>query len=92
MVTGGLPVLERNLAKQRMLTEDGPTTTRAQAIGAFRSGASTVESATLRDLRVRVAGDAAVPTTVFETNGTLKGKSLPPRSCSTDCFVKRDGR
>jgi ketosteroid isomerase-like protein len=92
MITGDLSVLERNLAKEWTLTEDGQTTTRAQALGAFKSGAYKVESATVRDLRVFVTGDAAIATMVVESKGTFMGKPVPPMSRSTDFFVKRGGQ
>jgi ketosteroid isomerase-like protein len=92
MVKGDLSVLESNLASEWTLTEDGQTTTRAQALAAFRSGAYKVESATLRDLRVVVVGDAAIATMVVETEGTLMGKPVPPMSRSTDFFVRRGGQ
>lgn len=92
MVKGDLAALESNLAKEWTLTEDGQTTTRAQALGAFKSGAYKVESASLRDLNVHVFGDAAIATMVVETKGTLMGKPVPPSSRSVDFFVKRDGR
>ncbi len=92
MVKGDLSVLESNLAKEWTLTEDGQTTTRAQALAAFKSGAYKVESATLRDLRVVVVGDAAIATMVVETIGTLMGKPVPPMSRSTDFFVRRGGQ
>jgi len=92
MVKGDMAVLDSNLAKEWTLTEDGQVTSRAQALGAFKSGAYKVESATLRDLRVFVAGDAAIATMVVETKGTFMGKPVPPMARSTDFFVKRDGR
>jgi ketosteroid isomerase-like protein len=92
MVKGDLAALERGLAKEWTLTEDGQTTTRAQALAAFKSGAYKVESATVRDLRVFVFGDAAIATMVVETKGTFMGKPVPPSSRSTDFFVKRDGQ
>ena len=92
MVKGDMSVLESNLAKEWTLTEDGQTTTREQALGAFKSGAYKVESASLRDVRVFVVGDAAIATMVVETKGTMLGKPVPPLSRSTDFFVKRDGR
>ena len=92
MVKGDLATLEQNLAKEWTLTEDGQTTTRAQALAAFKSGAYKVESASLRDLSVRVFGDAAIATMTVETTGTFMGKPVPPLSRSTDFFVKRDGR
>jgi ketosteroid isomerase-like protein len=92
MVKGDLATLEANLAKEWTLTEDGQVTSRAQALGAFKSGAYKVESATLRDLNVHVFGDAAIATMVVETKGTFMGKPVPPLARSTDFFVKRDGR
>jgi ketosteroid isomerase-like protein len=92
MVKGDASALESNLAKEWTLTEDGQTTTRAQALGAFKSGAYKVESATLRDLRVFVLGDAAIATMLVETKGTFMGKPVPPVSRSTDFFVKRGGQ
>ena len=92
MVKGDVSVLESNLAKEWTLTEDGQTTTRAQALGAFKSGAYKVESASLRDLRVFVLGDAAIATMVVETKGTFMGKPVPPLSRSTDFFMKRGGQ
>ena len=91
MVKGDMAVLEQHLAKEWTLTEDGQTTTRAQALGALKNGAYKVESATLRDLQVHVLGDAAVATMTVETKGTVMGKPVPPVSRSTDFFVKRDG-
>lgn len=92
MVTGDMAALESNLAKEWTLSEDGQVTTRAQALGAFKSGAYKVESASLRDMRVFVVGDAAVATMLVDTKGTFMGKPVPPTSRSTDFFVKRDGR
>lgn len=92
MVRGDVSVLESNLAKEWTLTEDGQTTTRAQALAAFKSGVYKVESATLRDLRVFVAGDAAIATMTVDTKGTMMGKPVPPLSRSTDFFVKRGGQ
>jgi ketosteroid isomerase-like protein len=92
MVKGDVSALESNLAKEWTLTEDGRTTTRAQALGAFKSGAYKVESASVRDLNVFVVGDAAIATMVVETKGTFMGQPVPPMSRSTDFFVKRDGQ
>jgi ketosteroid isomerase-like protein len=92
MVKGDLSVLESNLAKEWTLTEDGQTTTRAQALGAFKSGAYKLESAVVRDLNVHVVGDAAIATMVVETKGTIMGKPVPAASRSTDFFVKRGGQ
>ena len=92
MVKGDMAALESNLAKEWTLSEDGQVTTRAQALGAFKSGAYKVESAALRDMRVFVVGDAAVATMLVDTKGTFMGKPVPPTSRSTDFFVKRDGR
>jgi uncharacterized protein (TIGR02246 family) len=92
MVKGDVAALEAGLAKEWTLTEDGQTTARAQALAAFKSGAYKVESAAVRDLNVRVFGDAAIATMVVDVKGTFMGKPVPPSSRSTDFFVKRDGR
>jgi uncharacterized protein (TIGR02246 family) len=92
MVKGDVAALETGLAKEWTLTEDGQTTTRAQALAAFRSGAYKVESAAVRDVRVFVFGDAAIATMEVETKGTFMGKPVPPVSRSTDFFVRRDGQ
>jgi ketosteroid isomerase-like protein len=92
MVKGDVGALERGLAKEWTLTEDGQVTSRAQALAAFKSGAYKVESATIRELSVHVFGDAAIATMVTETKGTFMGKPVPPSSRSTDFFVKRDGQ
>jgi uncharacterized protein (TIGR02246 family) len=92
MVKGDVAGLEAGLAKEWTVTEDGQTTSRAQTIGAFKSGAYKVESATVRDLNVRVFGDAAIATMVVDVKGTFMGKPVPPSSRSIDFFVKRDGR
>ena len=92
MVKGDLAALERGLAKEWTLTEDGQVTSRAQALAAFKSGAYKVESAALRDVTVHVVGDAAIATMTVDTKGTFMGKPVPPASRSIDFFVKRDGR
>lgn len=92
MVKGDMAALESNLAKEWTLSEDGQVTTRAQSMAALKSGAYKLESASLRDLRVFVVGDAAVATMLVDTKGTFMGKPVPPTSRSTDFFVKRDGR
>jgi ketosteroid isomerase-like protein len=92
MVKGDLAALERGLAKEWTLTEDGQLTSRAQALAAFKSGAYKVESATLSDLIVHVVGDAAIATMTVEAKGTFMGKPVPAASRSIDFFVKRDGR
>ena len=92
MVKGDLAALERGLAKEWTLTEDGQVTSREQALAAFKSGAYKVESAALRDVNVHVVGDAAIASMIVETKGTFMGKPVPPASRSIDFFVKRDGR
>ena len=92
MVKGDLAVLERGLAKEWTLTEDGQVTSRAQALAALKSGAYKVESAALRDVTVHVVGDAAIATMTVETKGTFMGKPVPAASRSIDFFVKRDGQ
>ena len=92
MAKGDLSALEQNLAAEWTITEDGKTSTRAQALGAFKSGAYKVESSALRDLNVHVFGDAAIASMIVDVKGTFMGKPVPASSRSVDFFVKRDGR
>ena len=92
MVKGDISVLEQNLAAEWTLTEDGKTSTRAQALAAIKSGAYKVESSALRDLNVFVVGDAAIASMIVDVKGTFMGKPVPASSRSVDFFVKRDGR
>ena len=79
-------VIDRTLAKEWVGNADGELLTRAQALAAVKSGAFKVESARLRDLRVRVFGDAALATMTVEAKGAFMGQPLPPLQRSTDFF------
>ena len=83
---------ERVLASEWTENSDGAVTTRAQVLGAMKSGAVKLESATVRDLRIAVFGDAAVATMIMEVKGSFMGKPFPAAQRGTDFFVKRDGR
>jgi ketosteroid isomerase-like protein len=68
------------------------TTTRAKALVEVVSPDSTVESQTLRDVKVRVFGDVAVFTCSYDEKSSSKGKDTSVRFLSTDVFVKRNGQ
>lgn len=85
--------LDRILAKEWALNDDGEVMTRAQGLAALKSGAFKLESINLHDLSVHVYGDAAIATMMAtDVKGTFMGKPIPPSQRSTDFFVKRDGR
>jgi len=84
--------LEPILATEWTVNADGQVTTRAQTLAALKTGVYKVESATLRDLRAHVFGDAAIATSTVVMEGTYKGADVSASFRSTDFFVRRDGR
>jgi uncharacterized protein (TIGR02246 family) len=92
MTKGDVAAAEQVLANEWVEHGNGGVTTRAQVLGAMKSGAVKVESATVRDLRIAVFGDAAVATMIMEVKGSFMGKPFPASQRGTDFFVKRDGR
>jgi ketosteroid isomerase-like protein len=92
MTKGDVAAAEQVLANEWVEHSNGGVTTRAQVLGAMKSGAVKVESATVRDLRIAVFGDAAVATMTMEVKGSFMGKPFPGVQRGTDFFVKRDGR
>ncbi|MFO7691577.1 MAG: DUF4440 domain-containing protein [Vicinamibacterales bacterium] len=83
---------ERHVAQEHVQIVDGkPVDFRAQ-LAAFKSGLLRIESAALRDVQVRVFGDAAIVSLEGEATGTYRGKPFADRSRGVDFFAKRDGR
>ena len=64
---------------------------KAQFIADATSPDTSIESATLKDLRVQVYGDAAVVTGTTEIKGSYKGKPLPLTTRFTDTFIRQNG-
>jgi ketosteroid isomerase-like protein len=71
---------------------DGKTLTKAEAIADLKSGASTSQSVTLGEMKVRVFGDTAVVTGSDTEKSTYKGKDSSGHYVWTDVFVKRNGK
>ena len=92
MTKGDVAAVEKVLANEWVEHSNGEVTTRAQVLGAMKSGAVKVESATVRDLRIAVFGDAAVATMIMEVKGRFMGKPFPGVQRGTDFFVRRDSR
>lgn len=64
----------------------------AAPFAGMKAGAAQIESLTIRDLRARVFGDAAIVSMHAESKGTQKGTPISAETRGTDFFVKRDGR
>ena len=73
VVKRDMATLDRLLAKERNLFEDGQAVDVAKATAEFKSGAIQVESDTVRDLTVHVFGDAAIATMVGDDEGYAQG-------------------
>ena len=58
----------------------------------MKAGVMRIESATLSDMRVHVAGDAAIVSLAGVATGTYKGKPFTDGSKGFDVFARRDGR
>jgi uncharacterized protein (TIGR02246 family) len=83
---------ERHVAGEYVQIVDGkPVDFRAQ-LAAIKSGQLRIDSAKLRDMQVRVFGDAAIVSLAGEATGTYKGKPFADGSRGIDFFAKRDGR
>lgn len=84
---------ERNFARDysSISSRSGSLRNKSQDIEEVK--ASTITSAELSDINVRVNGDTAVVTGVNRVRGRDKdGKSFDDRLRFTDVFIKRDGR
>jgi ketosteroid isomerase-like protein len=57
-----------------------------------KSGLLRIETAALRDMKVHVAGDAAIVSLAGAATGSYKGKPFADGSKGFDVFAKRDGR
>jgi ketosteroid isomerase-like protein len=87
-----LAVIDRLLADDFITTDpQGEVFTRAEEIAFLKTGEDVVSYAALRDVKVRVYGDAAVVTYVYQAQETLKGRDVSGTSRWTDTWVKRGG-
>ena len=82
----------RHVAKEYVQIVDGKPVNFAEQLADLKAGLWTIESATLRDIRVHVFGDAAIVSLSGQATGTYKGKPFADGSKGFDIFAKRDGR
>ena len=71
---------------------DGKVDDMKKMMAEFKAGAIQFESATLRDLKAYVFGDAAIATMTAASTGTYMGKPFSNSARNTDFLIKRDGR
>jgi len=83
---------DRHVAKEYVQIVDGKPVNFAAQLAGLKAGLWTIESATLRDVRVHVFGDAAIVSLSGQATGTYKGKPFADGSKGFDIFAKRDGR
>jgi ketosteroid isomerase-like protein len=84
---------ERHMADTLVNTdEEGIVTGKAAMVADVKSHASTYETLTYDDLKVRAYGDTAVATGISVWKGTKNGKPDSGRSQWTDTWIKRAGQ
>src|SRR6476469_5046152 len=80
------------LADDAVLTgPDGMVQTKAELLADVKSGALTLESSDVSDMKVHVHGDAAVVTYGSVDKGKYKTQDISGRYRWTDVFVRRGG-
>lgn len=70
----------------------GHAVTKAQAIANLKSGAASIQSIQLGEMKVRVLGDTAIVTGSDTEKSMYKGKDSSGKYVWTDIFVNRNGR
>jgi ketosteroid isomerase-like protein len=92
---GDLAWFERNLAADYygVSSVTGKLNTKAEDIADIRNRKEMIESAVASDMEVRVEGNTAIVTGVYQLKGRdEKGQPMDRRIRYTDVYVKRDGR
>ena len=92
MLKRDMAAIDRSLAKEYTSVTDGNVDDMKKMLAEFKAGAMQFESATLRDLKANVFGDAAIATMTVASKGTYMGKPMANTSRATDFLIKRDGR
>jgi uncharacterized protein (TIGR02246 family) len=83
---------DRHVATQYAQFTDGKPVDFAAQLAHLKAGLLRIETAALGDMKVHVAGDAAIVSLSGQATGTYKGKPFADGSKGFDVFVKRDGR
>lgn len=71
---------------------DGAVLTKAQLLADVKSGALTIQSTEISDLKVRVFGETAVVSYATTDKGKYKDRDISGRYRWTDVFVRRGGK
>jgi hypothetical protein len=88
-----IPWAEKNIPDDFIYTaSDGQMMTKAELLGAIKSGDLKYESATVDEMKVHVYGDAAVVTGKLTSRAKFKGQEIGGTERWTDTFIKRNGR
>ena len=92
MKSRDMAFFDRHVAKQYAQIADGKPVDFAAQLADLKAGLLRIETAALGDMKVHVAGDAAIVSLSGQATGTYKGKPFADGSKGFDVFVKRDGR
>jgi uncharacterized protein (TIGR02246 family) len=92
MKSRDMAFFDRHVAKQYAQIADGKPVDFAAQLADLKAGLLRIETAALGDMKVHVAGDAAIVSLSGQATGTYKGKPFADGSKGFDLFVKRDGR
>jgi uncharacterized protein (TIGR02246 family) len=84
--------IDRHIAKEYVQIVDGKPVNFAAQLADLKAGLLRIETAALRDMKVHVAGDAAIVSLAGAATGSYKGKPFADGSKGFDVFAKRDGR
>ena len=92
MKSRDMAFFDRHVAKQYAQIADGKPVDFAAQLADLKAGLLRIETAALGDMKVHVAGDAAIVSLSGQATGTYKGKPFADGSKGFDVFVKRGGR
>jgi uncharacterized protein (TIGR02246 family) len=92
MKSRDLAFFERHVANDYVQVADGKPVDFAAQLAGLKAGLLRIETAALRDMKVHVAGDAAIVSLAGAATGSYKGKPFADGSKGFDVFVKREGR
>jgi len=92
MKSRDMAFIERHVARDYVQVADGKPVNFAALLADLKSGLLRIETVALRDMKVHVAGDAAIVSLAGAATGSYKGKPFADGSKGLDVFVKRDGR
>lgn len=92
MKSRDMAFFERHVAKDYVQVANGKPVDFAAQLADLKAGLLRIETAALHDMKVHVAGDAAIVSLAGAATGSYKGKPFADGSKGFDVFAKRDGR